>query len=43
LFYTYTGIFGSEIIKGGLFVLITTVAEKNKRLAASAAKMAKSS
>lgn len=40
---TYKGNFASEISKGGIDGLIKTLAEKNKRLAASAAKMAKAS
>jgi phospholipid transport system substrate-binding protein len=39
----YKGNFASEISKGGMDGLIKTLAEKNKRLAASAAKTAKSS
>jgi phospholipid transport system substrate-binding protein len=39
----YKGSFASEISKGGMDGLIKTLAEKNKRLAASAAKTAKSS
>jgi phospholipid transport system substrate-binding protein len=40
---TYKGNFASEISKGGIDGLIKTLSEKNKRLAASAAKMAKAS
>jgi phospholipid transport system substrate-binding protein len=39
----YKGNFAAEISKGGIDGLIKTLAEKNKRLAASAAKMAKAS
>jgi phospholipid transport system substrate-binding protein len=39
----YKGNFAAEISKGGIDGLIKTLSEKNKRLAASAAKMAKSS
>lgn len=38
----YKGNFATEISKGGIDGLIKTLADKNKRLAASAAKMAKS-
>ena len=40
---TYKGNFAAEISKGGIDGLIKTLADKNKRLAASAAKSAKSS
>ncbi|HJV82497.1 ABC transporter substrate-binding protein [Noviherbaspirillum sp.] len=40
---TYKGNFASEISKGGIDGLIKTLSEKNKRLAASAAKGVKSS
>jgi phospholipid transport system substrate-binding protein len=40
---TYKGNFATEISKGGIDGLIKTLADKNKRLAASAAKTAKSS
>lgn len=40
---TYKGNFASEISKGGIDGLIKTLSDKNKRLAASAAKSAKSS
>lgn len=43
LVQTYRGNFASEISKGGMDGLIKTLAEKNKRLGASAAKTAKSS
>ncbi|MGZ3157531.1 MAG: MlaC/ttg2D family ABC transporter substrate-binding protein [Burkholderiaceae bacterium] len=39
----YKGNFATEISKGGIDGLINTLAEKNKRLAASAAKVAKAS
>lgn len=39
---TYKGNFAAEISKGGIDGLIKTLADKNKRLAASAAKTAKS-
>lgn len=39
---TYKGNFAAEISKGGMDGLIKTLSEKNKRLAASAAKTAKS-
>lgn len=39
---TYKGNFASEISKGGIDGLINTLSEKNKRLAKSAAKVAKS-
>ena len=39
---TYKGNFAAEISKGGIDGLIKTLSEKNKRLAASAAKTAKS-
>jgi phospholipid transport system substrate-binding protein len=39
----YKGTFASEISKGGIDGLIKTLSEKNKRLAASAAKVAKAS
>jgi phospholipid transport system substrate-binding protein len=40
---TYKGSFSAEISKGGMDGLIKLLADKNKRLAASAAKVAKSS
>lgn len=40
---TYKGNFASEISKGGIDGLIKTLSDKNKRLAASAARSAKSS
>jgi len=40
---TYKGNFAAEISRGGIDGLIKTLAERNKRLAASAAKSAKSS
>jgi phospholipid transport system substrate-binding protein len=40
---TYKGNFAAEISKGGIDGLIKTLADKNKRLAASAAKTAKAS
>ena len=40
---TYTGNFAAEISRGGIDGLIKTLAERNKRLATSAAKSAKSS
>jgi phospholipid transport system substrate-binding protein len=40
---TYKGNFAAEISKGGIDGLIKTLSEKNKRLAASAAKTAKAS
>lgn len=40
---TYKGNFAAEISKGGIDGLIKTLSDKNKRLAASAAKTAKSS
>lgn len=40
---TYRGTFAAEINKGGIDGLIKTLAEKNKRLAASAAKTVKAS
>jgi phospholipid transport system substrate-binding protein len=40
---TYKGNFAAEISKGGIDGLIKTLAEKNKRLAASAARTAKAS
>jgi phospholipid transport system substrate-binding protein len=40
---TYKGNFASEISKGGIDGLIKTLAERNKRLAASANKGAKAS
>jgi phospholipid transport system substrate-binding protein len=40
---TYKGNFAAEISKGGIDGLIKTLSEKNKRLAASAAKMPKAS
>lgn len=40
---TYKGNFAAEISRGGIDGLINTLAERNKRLAASAAKSAKSS
>jgi phospholipid transport system substrate-binding protein len=40
---TYKGNFAAEISKGGIDGLIKTLAERNKRLATSAAKSAKAS